>query len=110
MSDYDKLIWRHRVISSYHGIAAVVLSTMWYVCCFTTENTRKITDFELLMISNTGMWLFMDTVFMYTSGFLDIGNLLHHFFAIAVYFSIAYFQYDYTPLAIHLLPGEASNV
>lgn len=110
MSDYDKLIWRHRVISSYHGIAAVVLSIMWYVCCFTTESTRKTTDFELFMIANTGMWLFMDTIFMFTAGFLDLGNLLHHSFAICVYFSIAYFQHDYTPLAIHLLPGEASNV
>lgn len=110
MSDYDQLIWRHRAISCYHGLWAVILACMWYWCCFTTENTRKITDFELLMLSHTGMWLFMDTVFMYTQGFLDIGNLLHHTIGFSAYFAIAYFQYDYTFMAIHLLPGELSNL
>lgn len=110
MTDFDKLMWRHRVISCYHGGAAVILSLIWHYYCFTTENSRKITDFELFMLSNTGVWLFMDTVFMYTEGFLDLGNLIHHILGFSVYFSLAYCQYDYTPLAIHLLPGELSNI
>ena len=110
MSDYDKLIWRHRVISCYHGCFAVLFSIYWYATSFTTESSRRITDYELFMLSHTGVWLFMDTVFMYTAGFLDMGNLLHHTFGFTVYFSIAYYQHDYTPLAIHLLPGELSNL
>ena len=52
----------------------------------------------------------MDTVFMWTEGFLDMGNLIHHFIGVLVYYSIAYLQHDYTFMAIHLLPGELSNV
>lgn len=37
MSDYDKLIWRFRVINAYHGITATVLSMYWYYAYFTTE-------------------------------------------------------------------------
>ena len=47
---------------------------------------------------------------MFTEGFLDMGNFLHHTMAFCVYFSIAFYQHDYTPLAIHLLPGELSNL
>jgi hypothetical protein len=110
MSAKDKLIWRHRVINAYHGAVAVILSLYWYATMYTTENSRKITPFELVMLSHTGGYLTMDTVFMWTEGFLDMGNFIHHFIGVLVYYSIAYLQYDYTFMAIHLLPGEFSNV
>lgn len=110
MSEKDKLIWRFRVINSYHGASATLLSIYWYLTMFTTEYSRKNTVYELIMISNTAGYLLLDTVFMWTEGFLDMGNLIHHFFGVSVYYSIAYFQHDYTFMAIHLLPGEFSNV
>ena len=90
MSAKDKLIWRHRVISSYHGVMCCIFSIYWYATMFTTEYSRKITPYELMMLSNTGAFLLMDTVFMWTEGFLDMGNLVHHFIGVLVYYSIAY--------------------
>ena len=110
MSDKDKLIWRFRIINCYHGASACILSLYWYYNNFTTECSRKTTVFELIMLSNTGGYLLMDTVFMYTEGFLDMGNLIHHFFGVSGYYSIAFCQHNYTYMAIHLLPGEFSNV
>lgn len=110
MSDYDKLIWRFRVINSYHGASATLLAAYWYYAYFTTEYSRKNTVYELVMLANTGAYLTLDTVFMWAEGFLDTGNLIHHFFGISVYYSIAYVGYDYTFMAMHLLPGEFSNV
>lgn len=62
------------------------------------------------MLSNTLCYLTLDCVFMWAKGFLDMGNLIHHIFGISVYLAIAYCQHDYTFMALHLLPGEFSNL
>ncbi len=110
MSEKDKYIWRYRVVNAYHGASSSLLSLYWYYAFYTTEYSRKNTYYELIMLANTGGYLLMDTVFLYTEGFLDTGNLIHHFFGVSVYYAIAYFQHDYTFMAMHLLPGEFSNV
>lgn len=40
MSDYDKMIWRFRVINAYHGASATLLSMYWHYAYFTTEYSR----------------------------------------------------------------------
>lgn len=110
MSDKDKLIFRHRIVNAYHGASACILSLYWYLTAFTTESGRKNSIFELVMLSNTAGYLLMDAVFMYTEGFLDMGNLIHHIFGLSSYWAMAYMQHDYTFMALHLLPGEFSNV
>jgi len=110
MSKYDKLIFRFRVVNSYHGASAVLLSLIWYFTDFSTEAGRRNSVLELIMLSNTLAYLTLDTVFMKYENFLDTGNLIHHFFGVSVYSSLAYLGHDYTFMAIHLLPGELSNV
>eukprot|EP00347_Sterkiella_histriomuscorum_P012853 403366974 len=110
MSKEDKLIWRFRVINSYHGASAGLLAFYWYCAFFTTEYTRKITTYEMVMLANTSSYLVMDGLFMWFENFLDTGNLIHHVFGIVAYYSIAYCGYDYTFQAMHLLPAEFSNV
>lgn len=110
MSKYDKLIWRFRVINAYHGASSTMLSMYWHLTQFSTECSRKNSTYELVMLANTGAYLFMDTVFMIWEKFLDKGNLIHHLFGISTYYTIAYVGYDYTYMAMHLLPGEFSNV
>lgn len=91
MTKEDKLIWRFRVINSYHGGLAFILGIIWYVTQFTTEYTRKNNLYELIMLSNTSSYLVIDALFMWSEGFLDGGNLLHHVFGILGYYSVAYF-------------------
>lgn len=90
MSEKDKYIWRYRVVNAYHGASSTMLSIYWYFTMYTTEYSRKNTYYELIMLANTGGYLLMDTVFLWTEGFLDTGNLIHHFFGVSVYYAIAY--------------------
>lgn len=90
MSDKDKLIWRHRVVNAYHGASATILSLIWYFTEYTTEGGKKNTILELIILSNTAGYLLLDAVFMYTEGFLDMGNLIHHCFGLSSYYTIAY--------------------
>ncbi|CDW75829.1 transmembrane protein 56 [Stylonychia lemnae] len=110
MSVQDQFIWRFRVINCYHGAAATLLSLYWHLINYTTECSRQITTFELIMLANTCCHLLMDGLFMYVNGFLDTGNLIHHFFGISGYFACAYHQHNFTQMAMHLLPAEFSNV
>ncbi|CDW86390.1 transmembrane protein 56 [Stylonychia lemnae] len=110
MSQKDKLIWRFRVINAYHGGLAFIGGVIWYITQLDTSCTRKNNTYELMMLANTSSYLVMDGIFMWTEGFLDGGNLMHHVFGIMGYYAIAYFQHDYTHMALHMVPAEFSNV
>lgn len=110
MNDYDKLIFRFRVVNCYHGASAVGLSLYWYLTDYSTQYGRRNSTLELIALSNTMAYLTMDGVFMQYEKFLDMGNFLHHLIGVLIYGSIAYGGFDFTFFALHLLPGEISNV
>lgn len=110
MKPYDKLIWRHRVISIYHAILAIGLSSAWYITDFDMSHPKKNTTLELNLAANTAMFLFMDAIFMQLNGFLEAGNFYHHVFGFLGYTSTAYLQYNMGFLAMVLWPAEITNI
>ncbi|CDW77989.1 transmembrane protein 56 [Stylonychia lemnae] len=110
MSVQDHFVWRFRVINSYHGATTCILAIIWYITQFTTECSKKNSDLELIMLSHTFGYLLLDWVFMWHKGFLDNGNLLHHFMGVGVFVFSAYLQHNFAFHAMQLLPGEFSNV
>ena len=110
MKPYDKLIWRHRLISIYHAFLALGLSSYWYITDFDMSNSKKNTNLELNLAANTAMFLVLDAIFMKINGFLEAGNFWHHVFGFVGYTSTAYLQYNMGFIAMVLWPAEITNV
>lgn len=110
MKPYDKLIWRHRVISIYHAFLALTFSSIWYITDFNMGCSKKNTFLEYNLAANTATFLVADGIFMKYNGFLDNGNFWHHVFGFLGYSSSAYLQHNLGFLAMVLFPAEISNI
>ena len=82
----------------------------WYIAKNDRSCSKKIDDFELLMLVNTSGHFIWDCIFMKYHGFLDTGNLIHHIMGIVTYYFTAYQQYNHNLLALNILPAEFTNV
>lgn len=110
MKPYDKMIWRHRVVSIYHAVLALTFSGYWYISQFDLSCSKKNTDLEYTLAANTAMFLCADALFMLVNGFLTAGNLWHHIFGFVGYTTSAYLQYNLGFLSYVLFPAEISNI
>lgn len=110
MKPYDKLIWRHRVISIYHALLALGFSSYWYITDLDMSCSKPNTNLEVCLAANTSMYLVVDGLFMKVNGFLDNGNFWHHVFGFLGYTSSAYLQFNMGFLAMLLWPAEITNI
>lgn len=107
---YDQLVLRHRLIQVYHGIVAFLMGLYWYIARNDRTCSKKIDDYELIMLVNTSGHFIWDVIFMKYHGFLDTGNLIHHLMGITTYYFGAYAQYNHNLIALNILPAELTNV
>ena len=107
---YDKLVLRHRLACIYHGIFAWSMAVYWHIFNNDLTCSKKISDYELVMLANTSAHFIWDMVFMKVHGFLDMGNMIHHVMGIVTYYFTAYQQHNHNLLCLNILPAEFSNV
>lgn len=107
---FDALIVRHRIISSLHGVAALIISANYIVNHIDLTCGKKNTHYETLALANTFGFLFADFLYMIVMGFLDFGNAMHHCLGIVSYTYAFYTQKDLCYLSFHLFPAEISNI
>jgi hypothetical protein len=109
MKKEDLFHIRYRLICCYHGISALFMAFIWHLIDNDRTCSKRITDFELLMLVNTSSHLLWDTIFMKYYDFLDFGNLMHHMIGIIGYNFTVFSQHNFNMLVINLLPGEMTN-
>ncbi len=107
---YDKIVLRHRLIQIYHGVVAFAMGLYWYIAKNDRSCSKKIDDYELVMLVNTSAHFIWDCLFMKYHGFLDMGNLIHHIMGIVTYYFTAYQQHNHNLIALNILPAEFTNV
>jgi len=109
MKKEDLFHIRYRLICCYHGMSALIMAFIWHLIDNDRTCSKRITDFELLMLVNTSSHLLWDTIFMQYYNFLDFGNFMHHMIGIIGYNFTVYSQHNFNMLVINLLPGEMTN-
>jgi len=107
---YDKLVLRHRIVCMYHGAIALLMSVYWHATVNDRTCSKKISNLELAMLSNTAAHFIWDMAFMKYHGFLDTGNLIHHVMGIVTYYFTAFQQYNHNLMCLNILPAEMSNI
>jgi len=107
---FEAMIVRHRLISSFHGLAATLGSGYFALYHLDIACGHKNTKGETLLLCNTAAFLVSDLIYMTVNRFLDVGNLLHHMLGIVAYSFSFSAQRDACYLAFHLFPGEVSNI
>jgi len=88
--EYDRLVLRHRLIQVYHGLVAFSMGLYWYIYKNDRTCSKRIDDYELILLVNTSGHFVWDCIFMKYHGFLDTGNLIHHVMGIVSYYFTAY--------------------
>lgn len=106
----DRFHVGHRLVCMYAGAATFIFPLYWVL--FSADYTcgRFNSPFEIVIFSSLAGHYISDTLFMYYHGFLDFGNLLHHFMGILAYSQGLYFQHNFYQLMPHLVVGEITNV
>lgn len=107
---YDKIVLRHRIICVYHGVVAWTMGLYWHITNNDRSCSKRIDNFELIMLANTSAHFIWDCAYMKYHGFLDMGNLIHHIMGIVTYYFTAFQQYNHNLLCLNILPAEFTNV
>ena len=105
----DHLLVGHRLIGFYNGLSFFLASLYWTLFLYDPKCGRQNTTFEVVMFSNVVSHFVMDAIFMQWHGFLDFGNLLHHFMGTLVYGTAVIHGYNVYLCVLHILPGDATN-
>ena len=107
---YDKLVIRHRVICSYHGVIATLMAVYWYTFQLDPTCSKRISDFELAMLANTAAHFVWDMAFMKYHGFLNLNDVSHHVMCLLCYYFTCFYGTNHNLLALNILPAELTNV
>jgi hypothetical protein len=100
---------RYRLICCYHALTATLFAFIWHLVDRDLSCSKRITDFELLMLVNTWTHLVWDLIFMKYYDMLDFGNVMHHMIGIVGYTFTVYSQHNFNVLCINLLSGEITT-
>lgn len=106
---YDRMVVGHRLVCLYNGFGAFLVSTYWWLFVRDIQCGKQNSLIETILFANMSAHLLWDTLFMKYQGFLDFGNLLHHFMAVVVYNSGLYFQHNMYMNIMHIFFGDMTN-